>query len=1044
MQAFNEYLAALRKNLAQGDSTEHTHRLALQRLIETVKAKVTVINEAQRIQCGAPDLTLRSGPTPLAHIETKDIGTNLDEVEKGRGPHGEQFKRYKEGLPNWLLTDYLRFDWFVGGEFRKSVTLATLDRDGKLHPLPGGVDALNHLFGALTEADVHTVETARELARRMAGITHLLRGAIDGAFESGSHSVVAWLSQWLASFRETLIPELKTDQFADMFAQTLAYGLFAARIQTSRSGQPFSHAEALLAVPKSNPFLRKIFSEMAGADMPTEFKWAVDDLVRLLQMSDIAGILKGFGKETGQNDPIVHFYETFLAAYDPKLREKRGVYYTPEPVVRYIVRSVDSLLKTHFGKPKGLADEKTLILDPATGTATFLYEVIAQIRESMKGQEGGWPGYVREHLLGRIFGFELLMAPYAVAHLKLGLELEQTGYQFAEGERLGIYLTNTLEEAAKRSERIIAKAISDEAEAAAEIKREKPILVVLGNPPYSGHSANRSRDSDGHLTFIGKLIEDYKVVDGTPLGEKNPKWLQDDYVKFIRFAQWRIDKTGSGIVAFITNHGYLDNPTFRGMRRSLMASFSEIYIYDLHGNSKRKERTPSGDADENVFDIQQGVAIFIGIKKPANGTGAIVHHSDCYGTREVKYQSLNTTDHRTTKWSSFTPQAPGYLYIEQNDELRREYATAFPLPQIFPIGSIGIVTARDSLTLDFTVQELEGKARKFISLDPEYARLAFDLGNDTQDWNIASAQRDLGDFIRSGGIETAVLYRPFDSRFTYYTGQSRGFHCRPRREVMQHMLEMPNLALLFTRPMSPSYEFSVLATSSLSDQCTVGNKSAGAGVTYEAPLFLTEKSEGGLFEGKHPNLSSASARSIAEKLNLPLEGALPKGITAEDIFDYIYAIFYAPSYRARYSEFLKRDFPRVPLTSSLDLFHALAAKGRQLVALHLLKVEEAPQLNDFITQFPIAGSSEVTKVKYDAAKQRVDINDEQYFAEVPAETWNFHIGGYQVLEKWLKDRKGRTLTFDDIRHWQRTAVALTETKRLMREIDDLIPSWPLA
>ena len=386
MQPFNDYLSALRKNLAQGDSTEHTHRAALQTLIETIAPGVVVVNEAKQIKCGAPDFSLRKGKVPLAHIETKDIGTNLLEVEKGKGPHGKQFLHYRNGLPNWILTDYLTFDWFVGGELRKSVTLAKMDHTGKLKPEQGGAELLEHLLTALVQPDIYTVETAKELAKRMAGTTHMLREEIDNSFESGSANVISWLNQWLASFRETLIPELKSDEFADMFAQTLAYGLFAARIQTSKTGKPFSHAEALLAVPKSNPFLRKIFFELAGDEMPGEFDWVVDDLVRLLERADIDRILSDFGHETGQNDPIVHFYETFLAAYDPKLREKRGVYYTPEPVVRYIVRSVDSLLKTHFGKPKGLADEKTLILDPATGTATFLYFVIEQIRESVIGK----------------------------------------------------------------------------------------------------------------------------------------------------------------------------------------------------------------------------------------------------------------------------------------------------------------------------------------------------------------------------------------------------------------------------------------------------------------------------------------------------------------------------------------------------------------------------------------------------------------------------------------------------------------------------------
>jgi predicted helicase len=332
------------------------------------------------------------------------------------------------------------------------------------------------------------------------------------------------------------------------------------------------------------------------------------------EITNKAIVLKDFGAGKAKHDPVVHFYETFLGAYDPEMREVRGVYYTPEPVVSYIVRSVDLLLQKHFDKPKGLADEKTLILDPAVGTATFLFSVIQQIYARFAKQEGAWDGYVSEHLLNRVFGFELLMAPYAVAHLKLGMELQETGYKFGSDQRLGIYLTNTLEEAARKSQKLFAEWISEEANAAAEIKRTRPILVVLGNPPYSGHSANRSRDENGKLTFIGNLIEDYKQIDGQPLGERNPKWLQDDYVKFIRFAQWRIERTGHGILGFVTNHGYLDNPTFRGMRQSLMHSYGEIHVYDLHGNTKKPDISPDGSKDENVFDIQQGVAIILAVK----------------------------------------------------------------------------------------------------------------------------------------------------------------------------------------------------------------------------------------------------------------------------------------------------------------------------------------------------------------------------------------------------------------------------------------------
>lgn len=547
LSPIDRYRQEIQRALQAGNATEHTHRPALKALIELLAPGVTATNEPKRIACGAPDFNISRGKVPLGHMETKDIGANLDEMERCKGPHGEQFKRYRDGLPNWVLTDYLDFRWFVAGEKRLTARIASLDSKGKLRPAPEGENQLAQLLDAFFMQEALTVGTAKDLAQRMAGMTRIVCDLIIRTFEHEQEK--GWLHNWLAAFREVLIPDLDEKQFADMFAQTLAYGLFAAKVH-SGSGKPFSREMAAFSLPKTNPFLRKLFSEIGGVDMPETIDWAVDDIVELLKHAEMSEILKDFGKGKGKEDPVVHFYETFLAAYDPKMRELRGVYYTPEPVVSYIVRSIDHLLKTRFGRPKGLADENTLILDPATGTATFLYFVIEQIYEKFANQRGAWDTYVALHLLNRIFGFELLMAPYAVAHLKLGMELQQTGYTFASDQRLGIYLTNTLEEAAKKSEQLFANWISEEADAATQIKKDLPIMVVLGNPPYSGHSANRSEIeillkpgdsyevySGGPLpeqrvtklkiakkemklhqkTFIGQLIEHYKFVDGQPL-----------------------------------------------------------------------------------------------------------------------------------------------------------------------------------------------------------------------------------------------------------------------------------------------------------------------------------------------------------------------------------------------------------------------------------------------------------------------------------------------------------------------------------------------
>ena len=617
--AIREYLTELNRKLKSGDVTEQTHRGALTGLIEALHAGVTAVNEPKhKIDVGAPDISVRRGQVPLGYIECKDIGLPLSDIEKS-----PQLKRYLSHLPNLILTDYLEFRWYVDGERRMTAVLGRSDSTGNVRQDTEGAREVLELITGFVEHPAVTVASPRELAVRMARLSHMCRQLIANTFEHESEE--GSLHRQLEGFRDVLLPDLSVEDFADMYAQTIAYGLFAARCAYDGPIEEFDRRLASYKLPKTNPFLRKLFFHIAGPDLDERIAWIADELASLLAHADMEAILHDFGRRKRQEDPVVHFYETFLAEFDPAKRKVRGVYYTPEPVVSYIVRSVDKLLQTHFGKPDGLADKDVMVLDPACGTGTFLYNVIECIHEKFKGQEGAWSSYVSEHLLNRIFGFEIMMAPYAVAHMKLGLQLQQSGYDFKSDQRLGVYLTNTLEQAAKKSEQIFAEFISEEADAASEIKRDKPIMVVLGNPPYAGQSANKGKWIDKLLKHPYELSEQgpnglpkgrqsYYTVDGKPLGERNPKWLQDDYVKFIRFGQWRIDMTGHGILAFITNHSYLDNPTFRGMRQSLTQTFDEIHVLDLHGSTKKKDTAPDGSKDENLFDIQQGVAICLMVR----------------------------------------------------------------------------------------------------------------------------------------------------------------------------------------------------------------------------------------------------------------------------------------------------------------------------------------------------------------------------------------------------------------------------------------------
>ena len=655
---FTDYFTQISQAFAAGTATEHTYRPALKTLLEHLAPGVTATNEPKRIKCGAPDYILTRGETPLGYVEAKDIGEPLDKLESS-----DQLKRYRESLGNLILTDYVEFRWYVGGQRRLSASLGTggTKIGGVKKPLvaaPNGAADVGKLLEAFFEAQVPTVGSPKELAERMAKLARRVRETIGLALLAEDKG--GTLHQQFEGFRKVLLHDLTPELFADMYAQTIAYGLFAARCN-KKPGERFTRVLAPHQLPKTNPFLRKTFGYIAGPDLDERVDWLVDDLAELLERADMEAILKDFGHQTRQEDPVVHFYETFLSAYDPKMREARGVYYTPEPVVSYIVRSVDHLLKTEFQLADGLADSSKVtvatadgpqevhrvqILDPATGTGTFLHGVVDHIAETYAANKGMWSAYVSQHLLPRLFGFELLVAPYAVAHLKLGLQLAESGYDFRSDERLGIYLTNTLEEGDVTAGALpFANWIAEEANAAGKIKSDAPVMVVLGNPPYSGHSANTGQWIKGLLRGMdertGTKTGNYFEVDGKPLGERNPKWLNDDYVKFLRFAQRRIEQTGYGILAFITNHGYLDNPTFRGMRQSLMQTFDDIYVLDLHGNSKKKETAPGGGRDENVFDIQQGVALGIFVKRLGAGEApAKVHHADLYGLRSQKYATL--------------------------------------------------------------------------------------------------------------------------------------------------------------------------------------------------------------------------------------------------------------------------------------------------------------------------------------------------------------------------------------------------------------------
>ncbi len=1035
MNPIQIYLNELQIALNAGNATEHTHRPALQNLLCTLLPDHRITNEPRRIACGSPDFEIAKDNVPVGYIEAKDIGIDLDKVHQS-----EQLERYLSSLDNLLLTDYVEFHWFVEQEYRPEMTvrLAERDKKGNLKPIPESFSRLEILLQTFVNTQIVTLRSPEELAKKMANIAqHIDYNMLLAYAEEGNSGR---LHEQLDSFRAVLIDTLKVEEFTDMVAQTVCYGLFAAKCSADLN-QPFNRLTASYFVPKTNPFLRNLFNQIAGIELDDRLVWMVDHLCAVLNRADIAAILENFGRRTRQEDPVVHFYETFLAQYNPKLREVRGVYYTPEPVVSYIVRSVDLVLKDKFKLKQGLADSSLLengvhkvqILDPATGTGTFLYSVFATIFEKFRKNKGMWSDYVSKHLLPRVHGFELLMAAYTVAHMKLSLQLKEYGYDFKSNERLRVFLTNTLDEAHQSEETLLARWLSNEANEANTIKSTSPVMVVLGNPPYSYDSMNKGK-------WISELIRDYYQVDGSSLKESNPKGLQDDYVKFIRFAQWRIKQTGYGILGFVTNHGYLDNPTFKGMRQALMQDFDEIYILDLHGNTKKKEQSPDGSVDKNVFDIQQGVAIGVFIKyREKKAEYAQVYHAHLYGERGFKYQYLYENDIKTTEWTVLNPKSPFYLFIPQNTDLLPEYEKGWKITDIMPLNSTGVKTHRDHFVIAFDKAELQKRIDDFRNLALPDAKIAelYDL-KDTRNWKLTTCRKELASQKDWGKYFTSCLYRPFDIRSYYH---NENLVDRSRQEVMQHIDNRNNLSLVFMRQVALDGDYSHFSVSKylVDSRAFYSNK----GTMALAPLYLYQAEQKDLASNskttRKPNFAPEFIQDLETRLTLQFipeeRGDFKTTISALDIFYYMYAVFHSPNYRKRYAEFLKIDFPRLPLTNDKVLFKNFADLGEQLVKVHLMEMDIENECS-----FPIEGSNLIEKITY--KDNKVYINKTQYFDNVAPEFWDFHIGGYQVCHKWLKDRKGKLLNYDECMHYLYILAAIEETQKLMMQIDASV-SFPL-
>jgi hypothetical protein len=1082
MQILQEYIAALQQQYATLRASEDSYRPELMNFLKSLWGKLFLVqNDPRQTLFGKPDLHIWKDGGVIGYIETKTLDADLDSND-----HKEQFDRYRNGFANLIITNFLEFRRYSRGKLVESAQVGTLKKRVNIATITlddNGVAQVLAMLQTFTTSFDHTISDSAQLVRSMAALTQLIRENIRLALADSESGVI--LREQFEGFRAALLPHLEEEEFADVYAQTICYGLFAARCNAPQN-ERFTYREALYDLPKTNPFLRGLFEHLAGINTDFSVLWAAEDLAVILSRTDMSEILKKFGKNSPFGDPIIHFYETFLAAYNPALRKARGVYYTPPPVIAYIVRSVDELLKSRFHLRKGLTDttkitvtnpqtkeaeqlHKVLILDPAVGTGAFLHEVIRQMHETFDANQGQWSGFVAKHLLPRIFGFELLVAPYAVAHLHVDTLLAETGYDFAANERLQVYLTNTLDKPETAHQRLpFARWLSLETEAAHRVKQDFPVMVILGNPPYAGNSANASTEKsfvgkgefytskyklapNGRLeavqrrasrsmdvaqrTYIGELIERYKFVDGKPLGEKNPKWLQDDYVKFIRLAQHRIEQTGFGVLAFITNNGYLDNPTFRGMRESLLQTFDEIYLYDLHGSGKKKEIAPDGSPDENVFDIQQGVSIGIFVKHETTNTTQIhapcrVFHADLFGKREGKYKVLAASSvgkmEQNKEWSELQPTAPFYLFVPQNTDLRAEYEQAWKITDMMPMNVLGFQTHRDDFAIAFEEQTIRKRIGDMRNkhLSDEQIKQMHTLA-ETGTWKLPRVRTLLQNDEYWEKDITRCLYRPFDERFCYY---NTAIVDRPRRELLDHIVNKQNLIIGVGRQgiAVNEDEWALVFCSRLTVDANIFRR---GGINL-FPLYRYPSEEEGMFAAAERTANFAP--KFVEALEATLGKKLGADFTPEDVLYWCYAVLHSSDYRVRYAEFLKIDFPRVPFTSSWEVWQSLTVLGKLLVETHLM---ERSDLIETVT-YPERGTNTVLEPKWE--DERVYINATQYFGGVREEVWEMMIGGYQPAEKWLKDRRGRELSYDDIEHYRRVIASLTETMRLMDVIDEYV------
>ncbi len=1031
---FNEYLKNIAEKYKTGDFLEHTFRTDFENLLngflkDEIKVNIQVIHEPQREKFGAPDFKIiDKANNIIGYIECKNITEDIKGLV-----NSPQIKKYLEISNNLIFTNYIDFILFKNGEVLNHCSIASiLDFKGKpkVNNENQIKDLLRKFFLTIPELTTSTKKLSLELAKRTR-ILHdfileemtspyipLDKGDIGG--EAGHYFKV------YKTFK-TMVPELPVDNFVDMYSQIMSFGLLFFRLSKDLI---LTRENILSNIPHYIPLLKDVFHNARFDKWSGNTLWILDEILLLLNNVDVKIIKESLSyktlsllnkREDNLSDPFLFFYEEFLKVYDKKTKVSRGVFYTPESVVSFIVRSLDIILKEKLDIKKGFLDSSIKILDFATGTGTFILALIEYIKEELRNTNnyGLFNTEVNEFILENIYGFELLVVPYIICHLRIHEYLESFGFHYKGDikERAEIYLTNTLENNTNILLTNYFDDIDKEAQLAHNVKNNENILVIMGNPPYSGVSSNNGE-------WISNLIDSYKYVDGEYFNEKK-HWLNDDYVKFIRFAQWKLEKVNKGVIGIITNHAFIDNPTFRGMRNSLLNSFEEIYIFNLHGNSNIGESCPDGSKDENVFDIKQGVCISFFVKTGKKNKTPNINYFSLQGKRDIKYNFLYEKNINYVNWEKLSPEKPFYLFNPQDNILKNKYNKFIRINDILNKNVTGLVSARDSLVIDLIKDKLVKRINEFsnASNSKSFITDKYKL-KDTRGWKIDIAIEKMSKLIDKESFYKIMMYRPFDSRFIFYNKDMVDWG----RWDLLPQITTNNIGIISMREFSygvPDYCYTFITNSLIDNRTFVSNK----GTCYLFPLYIFPDSDS-LDQERKPNFTDSFTDFLKQK---KLSDKTP-----EAILGYIYSILYSPTYRTKYYEFLKIDFPRIPFCEDKGIFGDLSELGQRLIDLHLLKVE----FDKNIVSFPVSKPDlNVTKVEY--KNNQVWFNDTTYFDNVPQNVWDYYIGGYQVLDKWLKERKKHnyTLCGEDLRHFIKVCNVLAETIEIQGKIDELTRRW---